>query len=349
MQLVERHLVRKDQPEYASIDVAAFASKNLYNQANYQIRQAFIKEGKYLPYAEIFHRIKGMDCYQALPAKVANSILILLHHNWIAFFAALEAYKADPSRFTGRPRLPKYKDKVKGRNILIYDTQALGKRAFKKTGKLVPSGLPLEIATCITEWRQVAQVRIVPRLDGYMVEVVYDQQEEQAEVDKGLVAALDPGVTVLAALTSNKPGFVPRLVSGKPLKSLNQLYHKQRAAHQSRLSHEHRFTSPQLDRITTKRNRRVDSSLHTASRRIIDLLISEGIGTLVIGKNPLWKQEANLGKRTNQQFVQIPHARFIDQLTYKARLVGIQVMREARELYQQGEFSGQRPPAHLSG
>jgi putative transposase len=73
---------------------------------------------------------------------------------------------------------------VKGRNILIYDKQALGKRAFKQTGKLIPSGLPIEIATCITEWRQLAQVRIVPRLDGYMVEVVYEQQEEQAEVDK---------------------------------------------------------------------------------------------------------------------------------------------------------------------
>jgi putative transposase len=217
MQLVERHLVRKDQPAYARIDAAAFASKNVYNQANYQIRQAFIHEGRYLPYAEIFHRLKHLDCYHALPAKVANSILILLHQNWIGFFEALEAYTADPTRFTGRPRLPKYKDKVKGRNILIYDKQALGKRAFKKTGKLVPSGLPIQIATCITEWRQLAQVRIVPRLDGYMVEVVYEQQEEQAEVDKGLVAALDPGVNVLAALTSNKPGFVPRLVSGKPL------------------------------------------------------------------------------------------------------------------------------------
>ena len=108
MQLVERHLVRKDHPQYASIDAAAFASKNLYNQANYQIRQAFIHEGTYLPYVEIFHRIKHMECYQALPAKVANSILILLHNNWIAFFAAREAYQADPSRFTGRPRLPKY-------------------------------------------------------------------------------------------------------------------------------------------------------------------------------------------------------------------------------------------------
>ena len=115
-------------------------------------------------------------------------------------------------------------------------------------------------------------------------------------------------------------------MSGKPLKSLNQYYNKQRARHQQRLSHENRFTSRQLDQRTTKRNRRVDAYLHTASRRIIDVLVNEGIGTLVIGKNPLWKQEANMGSKNNQQFVQIPHARFIDQLTYKAKLVGIKVI-----------------------
>src|SRR5579863_2520467 len=343
MQLVERHLVTPDHPHFALIDAAAFASKNLYNQANYQIRQAFLREGTYLPYGEIFHRVKHLDCYQALPAKVANSILILLHKNWVAFFAAMAAYQADPSTFTGRPRLPKYKDKAKGRNLLIYDTQALGKRHFKQTGKLVPSGLPIEIDTCITEWRQLAQVRIVPRSDGYMVEVVYDQQEEQAEVDKTLVAALDPGVNVRAALTSNKPGFVPRLVSGKPLKRLNQGYNKQRAHLQSHLSHEQRFTCRSLDRITTKRNRRVDSYLHTASRRIIDLLVAEGIGTLVIGKNPLWKQETTMGKRTNQQFVQIPHARFIDHLVYKAKLVGITVLLQEESYTSKASFLDRDP------
>src|SRR5262249_48471605 len=115
------------------------------------------------------------------------------------------------------------------------------------------------------------------------------------------------------------------------------------AAHQSRLSHENRFTSRHLDRITTKRNRRVDTYLHTASRRIIDLLISEGIGTLVIGKNPLWKQEANLGKRNNQQFVQLPHARFIDQLTYKARLVGIQVLLQEESYTSKASFLDNDP------
>ncbi len=325
MRLVEKHLIRKSDPRFAVIDRAAFASKNLYNQANYQIRQAYIHEGKYLPSTEIFHRLKTHEAYCALPRKVSNSILIQLHKNWIGFFEGIEAYKENPSQFTGRPCLPGYKDKEKGRFLLIYDKQALGKSAFKKTGKLVPSGLPIEIATKIA-WEAIAQVRIVPRSDGYMVEVVYEQEERQAEVDPDLVAAVDLGVNVLAAVTSNKPGFVPRLVSGKPLKSLNQYYNKQRARHQQRLSHENRFTSRQLDQRTTKRNRRVDAYLHTASRRIIDVLVNEGVGTLVIGKNPLWKQEANMGRKNNQQFVQIPHARFIDQLTYKAKLVGIKVI-----------------------
>jgi putative transposase len=91
MQLVERHLIRQDDPRFAAIDQAAFASKNLYNQANYQIRQAFIHEGKYLPYAEIFQQLKQQECYQALPRKVSNSILIQLHHNWVSFFEAVHA------------------------------------------------------------------------------------------------------------------------------------------------------------------------------------------------------------------------------------------------------------------
>ena len=94
MQLVEQHVVSKRDPRYAAIDAAAFASKNLYNQAIYQIRQAFIHEGKYLPYAEIYHRVKHLDCYRALPAKVSNSILILVHKNWAPFSARWKSGKS---------------------------------------------------------------------------------------------------------------------------------------------------------------------------------------------------------------------------------------------------------------
>jgi putative transposase len=85
MRLVEKHLIRTSDPRFPAIDRAAFASKNLYNQANYQIRQAYIHEGKYLPYAEIFHRLKTHEAYCALPRKVSHSILIQLHKNWIGF------------------------------------------------------------------------------------------------------------------------------------------------------------------------------------------------------------------------------------------------------------------------
>jgi putative transposase len=175
-----------------------------------------------------------------------------------------------------------------------------------------------------TRHQNVDQVRIVPKSGYYVVEVIYEQAETQADVDTALYAGIDIGIDNLATLTSNKVGFTPRIVNGRPLKSMNQYYNKCKAELQSILK-DTRFT-PRMERITNKRTRRIDHYLHTASRRIIDLLISEGIGKLVIGKNPNWKQEVNIGKRNNQQFVCIPHARFIEMLIYKAKLVGIAVI-----------------------
>ncbi len=127
----------------------------------------------------------------------------------------------------------------------------------------------------------------------------------------------------MATIASDKPGFVPRIVNGRPVKSINQFYNKRRAELQSQLGEVH--TSNRLERVTTKRTRRIDHYLHTASRRIIDLLAAEGIGTLCVWKNLLWKQESGLGRRNNQNFVAVPHARFIEMLTYKAQLVGVRV------------------------
>jgi putative transposase len=154
--------------------------------------------------------------------------------------------------------------------------------------------------------------------------VVYHQNEALPSCDPTLYAAVDLGVDVLAALTSNQKGFVPRLVNGRPLKSTNQFYNKRWATLQAALGRE--GSTRRMERLTTRRNRRVQHYLHTASRYIIDVLLQEGIGTLIIGKNPLWKQEVNMGKVNNQKFVQIPHARFIDLLTYKAQLAGIAVI-----------------------
>ena len=340
MQLVEQTILDRRDPRFAEIDQAAFAAKNLFNAANYLVRQSFIFQGIYLDHVKVFHQIKTHEAYRALPAKVSNSILIQLHKAWMSFFEAMKEWNAHPEKFTGRPKLPKYKHKEHGRFLLTYDKQAIGKRIFKKTGMLAPSGLACLIPTKITDWEKIDQLRIVPRTGFYVLEVVYQKAPEPKEVDPRLVLALDLGVNVLAAATSNKEGFTPRLVSGKPLKSLNQYYNKQRAEHQQRLSRSKhpRYTSRALDQLTMKRNRRIQHYLHAASRRIIDLCVAEGIGRIVVGKNPLWKQEVNLGHKTNQAFVQIPHARFIDLLRYKGELVGILVVTQEESYTSKASF-----------
>jgi putative transposase len=104
MQLVEQHCISKSDPRYAIIDEAAFKSKNLYNAANYEYRQAFIHEGKYLNYNEVQRRMQSHEAYKALPAKVSQQILIVLDNNWKSFKEGLKAYYEDSSKFLECPR-----------------------------------------------------------------------------------------------------------------------------------------------------------------------------------------------------------------------------------------------------
>jgi putative transposase len=256
MQLVESHIIKPTDPRYSKIDAACFASKNLYNAALYEVRQAFIHEGVYLSYPTMDKRMQSHQAYKALPSKVAQQVLKLLDKNWQAFFKAIAAWRDHPEQFLGRPKLPNYKDKLKGRNILIYTAQAVSKTALKK-GLVKPSQLDIEVVSICPE---VDQVRIVPRKGFYVVEVVYEQDCEQEPVNPDLYAGIDLGITNLATLTSNKSGFVPRLVNGRPVKSINQYYNKQRANLQSTLAKEDakRHTSKRLERLTNKRIRKID-------------------------------------------------------------------------------------------
>ncbi len=107
MQLVEQHIIGKRDLRFQGIDEMAFASKNLWNLANYYVRQSFIFEHIYLNNTAVYHLVKSSDAYQALPRKVSNQVLIQLDQAWTAFFEAVEAYREHPEQFTGRPKLPK--------------------------------------------------------------------------------------------------------------------------------------------------------------------------------------------------------------------------------------------------
>ncbi|BAY61693.1 hypothetical protein NIES22_17600 [Calothrix brevissima NIES-22] len=321
MRLVERHVIKIGHQFYKEIDDLAWRSKNLYNYANYLVRQSFIFEDKYLNNAAIFHLVKHHESYSALPRKVSNQVLMVLHRNWKSFFEAQKSYKQNPSKFKGRPKLPKYKDKDKGRNIVIYELGAISKPLLTK-GVIKLSQTEITFPTKASD---VKEVRLIPQCGQYVIEVVYSQDVKPQQLNQNWIAGIDIGLDNLAALTSNKSGFKPVLVNGRPLKSINQQYNKTKSHLQSQLKGNTKI-SKRIQALTCKRNNRVDNYLHNASRWIINHLVNEGISTLVIGKNDQWKQEINLGTITNQNFVSIPHARFIEQLKYKAELVGMTVL-----------------------
>ncbi|GET41064.1 hypothetical protein MiSe_58760 [Microseira wollei NIES-4236] len=159
MRLVERHAIKKGQGFYQEIDSLCRRYKNLYNYANYLVRQLFIFEGKYLNNAAVFHLVKQHESYTALPRKVSNQVLMVLHRNWKSFFEAQKAYNQEPSKFLARPQLPKYKNKNKDRHIIIYESGAISKPAMKK-GIVKLSQTSIEFPTSATD---VKQVRIIPR------------------------------------------------------------------------------------------------------------------------------------------------------------------------------------------
>ena len=339
MQLTERHIIKSTQHRFAEIDELAFKSKNLYNAANYVIRQSFVYGWGYINYNEMSRLMKSHEAYKALPAKVSQQILMILDKNWKSFFEAVKAYKTDSSKFTGRPKRQLYKDKVKGRNILVYTIQAISSKQLKK-GIIKLSATEILIKTKVNP-DHICKVRLVPKCDSYVIEVIYDKSESTVSDDK-FVASIDLGLDNLVALTSNQPGFTPLLINGRPLKSINQLYNKRKAELQSQLKGSSK-SSPRLQRLTRCCNQKIDNYLHHTSRLIVDILIAKQIGTLVIGKNAQWKTEIDLGKPTNQNFVSIPHARLIEMLEYKARLVGIKVIMQEESYTSRANFFGLDP------
>ena len=119
MRQVERHIVKENSPFWKQIDNLCFLSKNLYNYANYLIRKFFIFDQVYLEFNEVYHLVKEHSDYQALPRKVSQQVLRVLAQNWKSFFEANKAYQETTDKFNGKPKLPKYKHKTQGRNLLI--------------------------------------------------------------------------------------------------------------------------------------------------------------------------------------------------------------------------------------
>ncbi|WJM13683.1 RNA-guided endonuclease InsQ/TnpB family protein [Geobacillus stearothermophilus] len=316
---VEQHQINSYHYLYHYCNDLCFKSKNLYNYANYIVRQEFINNNEWIRYNSLDKMLKHKQVYKELPAQTSQQILRLLDKNWKSFFKAIKDWSKNKEKYLGKPKLPKYKKK-NGRNVVIFTNQ----QCKIKDGYIKFPKTDLKLKTKVIEGLQ--QVRIVPKGSIYVIEVVYKKEIPNMIRESNRVVGIDLGLNNFVTMVNNI-GETPIVINGKGVKSINQYYNKQKAYFQSILKKQNGLNwSKRLEKLTLKRNNKIKDFMHKASRYVVDWCVKHNIDTIVIGKNDNWKQEVDLGKRLNQAFVQIPYDMFIEQLQYKCEEVGIKVV-----------------------
>ncbi len=313
MQLAERTQVRRS-PALSSL---CHRAKNLYNLANYYVRQELFIVGDVLTYYDLNFMLHGQPAYQAIPAQSAQQVLRQVAGDWRSFFAACRAYRQDPGKFRSAPRPPRYKPRG-GESVAFFTGQQCQVRGgwlrFPKKAGLPP------VRTCVATYQQV---RVIPKGGYYVIEVVYDIVPADLSLDRRRALGIDLGVTNLVTAVNNA-GLPPFAIKGGPAKSANQFYNKRLAQLRSVAGRANgRATTRRIERLNRTRANIIGDILHKASRAVLNFCTLHDIGTIVIGYNPGWKQGCCLGRAGNQKFVGLPFYQLVHQLKYKAALAGI--------------------------
>jgi len=338
LKLTERHIINKSHSNYKECDELCFKSKNIYNLSVYKVTEG-LKTTDYEPLNKLYQVMKNEECFKKLPMKVSTATIIQVQKNFKGFFKSMNDFGKNQLKYKSCPKQPGFLHKTEGRFIISYNYQAISKKIFKKSNQIKLSGTSIEFYTKLTDINTINCVRIIPRIDQYVIEVCYTYKEKNQVRDNKRYGSIDLGVDNLATLTTSIEGVQPLIFNGKPLKSINQYYNKRLAEMKSILETTNkRKSSKGIKKLNNKRANKVNDYLHKTSNQIVKTLINNNISKLVIGKNYGWKQDSNMSKKSNQNFIQIPHSRFISMITYKCEKEGIRVILQEESYTSKASF-----------
>lgn len=327
---VEKHIIKNTNKYYDLLIDFCFKSKNLYNHGLYVLRQEFIANQKVISYYDLDSMLRAdleYPDYKAMPtAQSAQQTLRKLCSDFKSFLESSNDYKQNPNKYTGRPNLPKYKAKDSKYELILTNQDAKLKENILVFPKVF-LGLTIK-PLCINkkDFYSFQQVRIVPNYNHLVLEVIYNITISDAIVENDNYLGIDLGVNNLLTITNNFKKQ-PVILNGKGLKSINQYYNKL-TSHYQKVSKRmnNKYSTKKLKRIVTKRNNKVLDFMHKASRYLVNYAVENNVSKIIIGYTKRWKQNVELGKKTNQKFVQIPYLLLIQFITYKAKQVGIEVI-----------------------
>lgn len=321
MNLTEKEIIYSTDERFDLIKNLCHLSKNLYNASLYDVRQYYFETKSYRTWqsqASLFTKNKNPD-YYALQSHLAQQILMQVGHQFIGFFN---------NKSNKKKRIPKYKDK-NGYNVITFPKLSISKEIDFDEDKQIYT---------YTLYKRSYNLKIKSTKPNIkMIKFVYDEVNDlikcfkiyevgQSELkrDNSRYFSIDPGLNNIVSIYNNI-GIRPLLYNGRPIKSINQYYNKTNAKLRSELPANIK-SSKRLKQLSFKRNNKIDYEMHKISTHIINEAVKNNISKIIIGNNIGWKNEINIGRRNNQNFVNIPHSKLFNQLLYKGLLNGIDVI-----------------------
>lgn len=269
------------------VDRYCFYSKNVYNEANYILRQEFVKNNRILGAYDIQKLMQNMDCYKECGSQAAQKTIQMLDKAWKSFLVSIKDYSKNPIKYLGKPKIPKYLKK-NGRQVFSLKNI----QCTLKDGLFRISFKPFKGYTVRTHAKgRLIQCRFVPKGLYYVMEIVYEIEVPDIPKNSDRIVAIDIGVNNFITMVNNISEN-PIAVKGGIIKSINQFYNKKKANIQSELKKVNdKDWSKKLQKLTNKRYEMIKYQMHCISKYVVDWCVLYGIDTLVVGHNNEWKQK----------------------------------------------------------
>ncbi len=333
-----KHLSKEN---YKTIKELCHTAKNLANEAIYNVRQYYFTEGEFLKYEKNYTLLKNSPNYKTLNSNMAQQILKEIDGSFKSFFGLLKLAKQGKYAFKDC-KLPHYLPKDGYATLVIGFVRLNDNKlilpfsnSFKKTHKPVEITIPPILLD-----KKVKEIRIIPKAKARFFEIQYIYEAEciQRNLNTNNALALDLGINnFVTAVSSNGKSFI---IDGRKLKSINQWFNKENARLQSIKDKQHFGKKPtnRQKAIARDRNNKVNDYMNKTAHKVIDYCINNDIGTLVVGYNETFQRNSNIGKKNNQNFVNIPYGQFRNKLEYLCKLNDIAFVKQEESYTSKASF-----------
>lgn len=324
---IKQQVKHLNKEEYNILRELCKISKNLTNQAIYNVRQHYFQEKQYLRYEANYHEMKTYQNYKLMNANMAQQTLKNVDIMFKSFFALIKLAKQGKYNFK-HIKLPNYLPKNGYYNLTIADFKIKDNILtipYSNTFKREKYRTKIQIKIPqVLENKKIKQIQIIPKFNARFFEIqyTYEIQEENIQLNTNNALAIDLGVNNLCTCVTNTgKSFI---IDGRKLKSINQFFNKQNAKLQSIKDKQNinRQTKQQF-LISRKEKNRVNDYINKTCRYIINYCLIHDIGTLVIGYNQSFQNKTNLGKKNNQIFTQLPFGNIREKLEYLCKRYNI--------------------------